>query len=205
MMWPNPDPTVPQQLGLCTAILGCPWGPLSSQGTLPCVGNSPTWGTLLSLGTHLCHGDPHPAMGTCSCHKSPQPTSGTLPATEIPPEPLWHSLAGVSAPFPPNSPIFFRALPGRREPPAPSDGARSCSAAGRAFLPQIMTRDPRYRRSSRCSRHSGALGAPGAPGAPGVPGSSVAPGTPGAPGRCNRAGRWRRSGLGLGWGWTAGP
>lgn len=192
-------------------------------GTPPIPGDHSLCGEPTHLGDPPYQGDPSvpgdPSLpwGPPPCHGdlflpqgSPR-TSGTVPATEIPPGPLWHSPAGVSARFPPNSPIFFSALPGRREAPAPSDGARSCSAGGRAFLPQIMTRDPRYRRCSRCSRCSRHSGVPGALGAPGVPGtpvprvSSVPPGTPGALGRYNRAGRWRRSGLGLDWGWAAGP
>lgn len=181
------------------------WGTSSVSGTLLAVGTHPCHGDNFQHGDHGYLGDPSLPWGTPSLPWGSPSTSGTLPATEISPgTPSGTAPPGVSSRSPParpvgspvsppgrdrprDSPIFFKALPGRRGPPEPSDGERGCSAAGRAFLPQIIVR-------GRC---------PGTPGTPGSPGSPGAPGPDGAPGRCSRAGRRRRTGLGLAWGWAA--
>lgn len=170
-----------------------PWGPIPAMGTISSTG------TMAILGTPPCHGGPHPCHGGRHPpreHSQPRRSLPGPPLARLPPEflpgppparPVGSPVSPPGRDRPRDSPIFFKALPGRRGPPEPSDGERGCSAAGRAFLPQIIVR-------GRC---------PGTPGTPGSPGSPGAPGPDGAPGRCSRAGRRRRTGLGLAWGWAA--
>jgi len=149
-------------------------------GPHPLWGPPLPWGTSLSRGHLSTTGTPPPWGPSQPRGPIPGPLPGSVPhrsrrfcpVLPCPPR------RGPGPPHPVprrdrprDSPIFFKALPGWRGPPEPSGGERGCPGGGRAFLPQIMVR-------GRC---------------PGTPGAA------GAPGRCSRAGRRRRTGLGLGW------